>query len=184
MSDPTPTPAAPAAAPTTAEPAAGGNPQPTSETDWHAKFEAQQKVNRDLEQKFNGARDEQSQMRESLAKALGITPEQGVPDVAVLAATVQTLQEQFTQTQLANTVLTIAAENGITEQADIDLLRSVKDEATMRTIAARIKAAPGSDPASPSPGPRPDLTQGAAGTPAAGDPASEFQSFLSRQMAG
>ncbi len=174
-------PAAPAA-PTATEPAAGGNPQATSETDWQAKFEAQQKVNRDLEAKFNGLRDSQSAQSEALAKALGLKPEE-TSDIAVLSATVSTLQDQFTQSQLANTVLTIAAENGITEQADIDLLRSVKDEATMRTIAARIKsAAPGSDPASPSPGPRPDLTQGASGTPSAGDPATEFAHFLGAHM--
>lgn len=184
MSEPTPAaPSAPAAH-AVAEPAAGGNPQAPSETDWQSKFEAQQKVSRDLEAKFNGLRDSQSAQSEALAKALGLKPEE-TSDIAVLSATVATLQDQFSQTQLANTVLTIAAENGITEQADIDLLRSVKDEATMRTIAARIKSAtPGSDPASPSPGPRPDLTQGASGTPATGSPEQDFANFLGRQMAG
>lgn len=105
--------------------------------------------------------------------------------MSVLAATVATLQDQFTQTQLANTVLTVAAENGITAAADLELLRSVKDESTMRTIAARIAATNGTDtPPITAPGPRPDLTQGAAGTPATGSPEQDFASFLSRQMAG
>ena len=91
----------------------------------------------------------------------------------------------FTQTQLANTVLTVAAENGITAAADLELLRSVKDESTMRTIAARIAATNGTDtPPITAPGPRPDLTQGAAGTPATGSPEQDFANFLGRQMAG
>ena len=175
MSDPTPTDAPQSAA----DPAAGGNPQSQPETDWRAKFEAQQKVNRDLETKFNGLRDSQQTQAQAIAQ-----PED-TPDVSVLAATVATLQDQFTQTQLANTVLTVAAENGITAAADLELLRSVKDESTMRTIAARIAATNGTDtPPITAPGPRPDLTQGATGTPAAGSPEQDFASFLSRQMAG
>lgn len=180
MSDPTPTDAPQSAA----DPAAGGNPQSQPGTDWQAKFEAQQKVNRDLEAKFNGLRDSQQTQAQAIAQALGIKPED-TPDVSVLAATVATLQDQFTQTQLANTVLTVAAENGITAAADLELLRSVKDESTMRTIAARIAATNGTDtPPIAAPGPRPDLTQGAAGTPATGSPEQDFANFLGRQMAG
>jgi hypothetical protein len=163
--------------------APGGKPQPESATDWQAKFEAQQKVNRDLETKFNGLRDSQTKQTEALASALGLKPEEA-PDVSVLAATVRTLQEQFSQTQLDNAVLTVATQHGITEKADIDLLRSVKDESTMRTIAARIAAGntAGSDSTTSAPGPRPDLSQGASGTPAAGDPAAQFGRFLADQM--
>lgn len=179
MSDPI-TPAAPTE-PTNLPAEATSATQP--ETDWQAKFEAQQKVNRDLETKFNGLRDSQTQQSAALAKALGLTPE-ATSDVAVLAATVETLQEQFTKTQLANTVLNVAAQHGITEKADVELLAAVPDEATMRTLAARIAASnTGSDPASPAPAPRPDLTQGAQGNPAAGDPATDFANFLSGQMA-
>ena len=179
MSNIDPAPQAPATDPKPTE----GNPQPGSETDWQAKAEAQQKVNRDLEAKFNTLRDSQTTMTEAFAKALGIKPEDA-PDVSVLAATVETLQQQFSQAQLDNTVLTIASENGITEAADIALLRSVKDEAAMRGIAARIAAKPPEAPTPGSvPGPRPDLSQGAQGTPATGDPAQEFATFLNGQMA-
>ena len=88
-------------------------------------------------------------------------------------------------TLASGSTLTVDAENGITAAADLELLRSVKDESTMRTIAARIAATNGTDtPPITAPGPRPDLTQGATGTPAAGSPEQDFASFLSRQMAG
>jgi hypothetical protein len=180
MPDPTPAPQADPPAPTTVT---GGDPQATSETDWQTKFEAQQKVNRDLEGKFNTLRDSQTTMTQALAKALGLKAEEA-PDVAVLAATVETLQQQFSKTQLDNAALTVATEYGITEKADVDLLRSVKDEATMRSIAARIAATNAGSASTSQPGPRPDLTQGAQGTPTAGDPATEFKDFLSRQMSG
>jgi hypothetical protein len=181
MSDPTPT------APTdgsTNNPTAGGDPQNQSATDWQAKFEAQQKVNRDLETKFNGLRDQQAAQTQAFAQALGIKPEEGTPDVAVLAATVQTLQEQFTQTQHANRVLTVAAEHNITDPKRIETLGRITDEATLRDVAAQFAQSPGSDNPSTTPGPRPDLTQGAQGTPATGDPATDFQKFLGGQLAG
>ena len=181
MSDTTATTAAETAKPN--DNAAGGKPQTPSETDWQAKFEAQQKVNRDLETRFNGLRDSQAQFTQGVAKALGLKPEETPTDVSVLAATVADLQSQFQQTQVENQVLAVAAAHGIKEPADIELLRSVKDEAAMRGIAARISAASGApDNPSTSPGPRPDLTQGASGTTATGDPGAAFASFLGAQL--
>lgn len=178
MSDTTSTAPAPAAPNTATE----GNPQTQPETDWQAKFEAQQKVNRDLETKFNGLRDSQTKQTEALASALGLTPEQGVPDVSVLAATVRTIQEQFTQSQHANTVLLVAAENKITDPKKLETLSRITDEATLREVAAQFALPAGASDTSTAPGPRPDLTQGASGTPAAGDPATKFGQFLAAQM--
>lgn len=147
MSDPTPT-----DAPQSAADPAVGNPQSQPETDWQAKFEAQQKVNRDLETKFNGLRDSQQTQAQAIAQALGIKPED-TPDVSVLAATVATLQDQFTQTQLANTVLTVAAENGITAAAD---LRSCCDRSrTSRRCGPSRPASPPPTVRTPHPSPRP-----------------------------
>lgn len=66
------TPGAPAAQPTPAPPAAPASPAPAEE-DWKAKFEAQQKVNRDLETKLKAAipKDEAETLRAELAKAQG-----------------------------------------------------------------------------------------------------------------
>ena len=179
MSDnPTPPAAAPQAPTTTPTPAAGGDPQPQTATEWQAKFEAQQKVNRDLEGKFNALRDQQATQTQALAKALGIAPNEPTPDVAVLAATVETLASQFTATQHENQALAIAAQHGITTQSDIDTLKAIKDPATMQAVAARFAAAAGA----PTGRPAPDLTQGAQGTPAAGTPEQDFASFLGRQL--
>ena len=182
MPDPTPTPAAPT--PTAPATPPEGKPQEQPETDWKAKFEAQQQVNRDLEGKFNGLRDEQSATREALAKALGLTPEQGVPDVSVLAATVETLQTQFTKTQHDNLVLSVAAASNITDPKRLETLSKITDEATLREVAAQFAQPAGTGNPITQPGPRPDLTQGAAGTPATGTPEQDFANFLGGQMAG
>lgn len=180
MSDPTPTAPTPEA-PKVTDIATGGNPQTSSETDWQAKFEAQQKVNRDLEAKFNGLRDSQATQTQALAQALGLKPEES-NDVAVLAATVQTLQEQFTKAQHDNLVLSVAAANNITDPKRVETLSKITDEATMREVAAQFAQPTGTDDPS-QPGPRPDLTQGAQGAPAVGDPAQDFANFLNGQMA-
>ena len=176
MSDTTAAPTANDAKPDTTE----GKPQVE---DFKAKFEAQQKVNRDLEAKLNGVRDAQTKQTEALAGALGLKP-QDAPDISVIAATVRTLSEQFEQTQRQNLVLSVANDHGIKDADAIADLASVQGEDAMRRMAARIAASnpTGSDTSTTSPGPRPDLTQGAQGTPAAGDPASQFGRFLQDQM--
>jgi hypothetical protein len=144
--------------PTPAAPKQQPEAKPQTETDWQAKFEAQQKVNRDLEGKLNGLRDTQQAQSDALAKALGLKPEE-TSDVQALASQVQALQAQFAETQHDNQVLLVAKEHGITEQSDLDLLKSVKDETTMRTLAARIAAASPGVPGTP----QPDLSQGGTG---------------------
>lgn len=86
---------------------------------------------------------------------------------------------------LANTAMTealryrIAAEKGITE--NVDLILTASDEETMRKQADLWGSRMESDTA---PGPRPDLSQGASGTPAGGSPEQDFATFLGAQMSG
>lgn len=177
MSDPTPATAAPKAD------APESNSQTQPETDWKAKYEAQQKVNRDLEGKFNAARDQQTKMTEALTQTLGL--QSGQPyDISVLAGAVQDLSQRFEKSQAATTVLTVANEHGITDKGAIADLAKVTDPEAMRSLAARIAAAatPGTDTPSTLPGPRPDLSQGAQGTTVAGTPATDFERFLNNAM--
>lgn len=75
----------------------------------------------------------------------------------------------------------IAAEKGITE--NVDLILTATDEDTMRKQADLWGSRNQSDTTSP--GPRPDLTQGAKGTPAGGSsPEQDFATFIGRQIAG
>ena len=67
--------------------------------------------------------------------------------------------------------LTVAAKHGITGD-DVDLFLTGGDADTLERQAAALAART-------STGPKPDLTQGATGTPAAGDPATDFANLLS-----
>lgn len=158
-----------------------GDPPAPSETDWQAKFEAQQKVNRDLETKLQGLRDGQDKQTKALAAALGVQPPE-VSDVEKLATQIATLSEQFATSQRQNAVLTVAREHGLTEQDDLDLLAKVDDPAAMTALAARLAKA---DPPSAQPrAPRPDPNQGRGRESAPQTPAQAFGNFLSKQLSG
>ena len=131
-----------------------------------------------LEQQVQQMQQSQQATTEALAKAFGLKPEE-TSDLSALAAQVTGLQEQFMATQHDNTVLLVAREAGITEQADIELLKSIKDDKTMRALASRIAASTSSTPGQP----KPDLTQGggAGGKTPASTPAQDFANFLQRQ---
>lgn len=78
----------------------------------------------------------------------------------------------------------IALEHKLTSD-DAALLDAVIDEGAMRALAARL-AAGQTESTSTTPGPRPDLSQGArsgAGSQT-GDAATDFATFLSRQLPG
>lgn len=110
-----------------------GKPQ-TGEADWAAKFEAQQKVNRDLEAKLNELRDGDKARNDAIAKALGIQPEDA-SDSDKLAAQVADLTGTVGALTKANLVLTIG--KGLSDE-DQALLASLPDEATMRAVAERL----------------------------------------------
>lgn len=119
----------------------------------------------------------QQAQKDAFAKALGLKPEE-TSDVTALAGQVTELQKQFQETQHQNTVLLVANAHGITDKDDLALLQSVKDEATMRTLAGRIAKA--ADPSTP----KPDLTQGPQGGSGAptGTPEQDFANFLQPKL--
>ena len=73
----------------------------------------------------------------------------------------------------------IAAEKGITD--NVDLILTASDEETMRK-QADLWSTRQTDGATP--GPRPDLSQGAKGAPAGTSPEQDFANFLGAQMSG
>lgn len=93
------------------------------------------------------------------------------------AADAQAIADQATAEALR---YRIAAEKGITD--NVDLILTGSDEETMRKQADLWGARQESDTTKP--GPRADLSQGAKGAPATGDPAQDFASFLGKQLAG
>ena len=78
-------------------------------------------------------------------------------------ATLQQMQEQLNQMQRDGLVYRLAAEHQITDEEDLELLRSAKDEAAMAKLAPRLAAK-----AIQTGIPKPDATQGGGhGTPPA-----------------
>ena len=104
-----------------------------------------------------------SQMRDAFAQALGVKADSKT-DVGDLLGT---FQQRLDAMQHENTVERVARVNGITDDADIEFLRSAKDEDHMNKLAVRLKAA--SEPAAPGT-PKPDRTQGPQGSENKPDP--------------
>jgi hypothetical protein len=93
---------------------------------------------------------------EALAAAFGVKPAEG--DKA--ADTLSTMQAQIAQMQRDNAVLAAASLHGITDQADLDLLKSSALEGdALAAMAERLK--PAGDDGKPTP--KPDLSQGGKG---------------------
>lgn len=180
MADATTTPPTPTA-PEATSPAAGteGDEGKGSKSAVLADLAKERDQRQALEAQVQQLTKAQQAQTDALAKAFGLKPEE-TSDVAALASQVTALQEQFKATQHENVVLGVASEHGITNQDDIKLLLSVTDEATMRSLAARIKS---DDKAgTPAGRPRPDLSQGGTGVTPAGSPAQDFASFLTKQL--
>lgn len=74
--------------------------------------------------------------------------------------------------------LRVAAKHGISDE-DADLFLTGSDAETIERQATALVARTSTGA---TPGPRPDLSQGSKGTPATGDPAADFASFLGSQM--
>lgn len=72
--------------------------------------------------------------------------------------------------------LRIAAKHGISDE-DADLFLTGSDQETVERQAAALVARTSN-------GPKPDLSQGAKGTPAGTSPAQDFANFLGAQMSG
>lgn len=73
------------------------------------------------------------------------------------------MQNQLNNMQRDTAIYRLAAQHGITDEDDLDLLRSAKDEAAMTKFAERLAAK-----ATATGTPKPDTTQGGgSGTPPA-----------------
>lgn len=126
----------------------GGKKALEAERDARKKAEADLAT---LRKDFDGFKTE-------LSKAFGIQPATGDG-----ADAVSQLQQQLNTMQHETAVYRLAAQHEITDEADLELLKSATDEAAMTKLAERLAAkaaAPGT--------PKPDATQGGgAGTPPA-----------------
>ena len=146
---PAPTPAAPAeSTPPPVDEALGENGKKALEREREARKALEGQV---------------SQMRDAFAQALGVKADSKT-DVGDLLGT---FQQRLDAMQHENTVERVARVNGITDDADIEFLRSAKDEDHMNKLAVRLKAA--SEPAAPGT-PKPDRTQGPQGSDNKPDP--------------
>jgi len=86
---------------------------------------------------------------------------------------VVTLQEQVAAMQRDTLVERVARSHSITDDADVELLRTAKDEATMQRLAERLKAANAGPTA-----PAPDPSQGSGPISEAAAQDAAYQAFF------
>lgn len=164
MADPTT--AAPPAAQTTTEPPKAATAAPTAPKADDAPLgepgkkalEAEREARKQAEADLANLRKDFDGFKTELSKAFGIQPATGDGADAVTQ-----LQQQLNAMQHETAVYRLAAQHEITDQDDLDLLKSATDEAAMTKLAERLAA----KAAAPS-APKPDATQGGgSGTPPA-----------------
>lgn len=143
-------------------PPAGGDPKPDPDDDAKGSKSAvladlakERKARQALEAQVADLAPLKDQMT-ALAAAFGVKPAEGDKGADLLAS----VQTQLSQIQRDNAVLAAANTHGITEQADLDLLKSSALEGDALTaMAERLKPTP----ADGKPTPKPDLSQGGKG---------------------
>lgn len=151
-------PAAPKADPpkAPAEPAKSGD-QPLGEGGKKA-LEAEREARKQAEADLATLRKDFEGFQSKLSEAFGVKPATGNGADAITQ-----MQNQLNTMQRDTTVYRLAAQHGITDEDDLDLLRSAKDEAAMTKFAERLAAK-----ANATGTPKPDATQGGgSGTPPA-----------------
>jgi hypothetical protein len=152
---PNPTPAATAAKVDEQQLGDGGQKALKSERD--ARKSAEQQV-ADLRAQVDALKPLQEQMTR-LSDAFGAPKGASTEDV------VGQLQSQLAELRHDNLVNAIARDHRIVDAADIELLKTASDEASMTKLATRLNPEPGK------PGtPKPDLTQGTQGSDNKPDP--------------
>lgn len=161
---PTPTPpATPAASepqdPPKADPAAKVD-EPLGEPGKKA-LEAERDARKAAEADLSALRSEFDSFKTALTEAVGVKPKKGDDGDALTQ-----VQQQLQQMQRENAVFRLAAEHGITDKEDLDLLRSATDEQAMTKLAGRLAAKAEAAPGTP----KPDATQGGTGEAAKVDP--------------
>lgn len=148
--------------PAPAAPAPDSSDSPLGEPGKKA-LDAERDARKEAEGKVKQLEADFGTMKSALMEAFGVKPEKGADATDVL----KQVQDQLSQMQRENAVLALANEHGITDKADIDLLKqSGLQGDALATMAARLK--PTGDP---KPGtPKPDSSQGGSGDPAKPDP--------------
>lgn len=135
----------------TPDPSGDGKEEPLGEGGKKA-LTAEREARKAAEEQATALRGEFDTFRTALTEALGIKSDKGDDDALTQ------VQQQLAQMQRENSVFRVAAENGITDKDDLDLLRSATDEQAMSKLAGRLAAkveTPGT--------PKPDATQGGTG---------------------
>ena len=122
-------------------------------------LEAEREKRKQAETDLASLRKDFEGFQMKLSEAFGVKPATGDGADAVTQ-----LQQRLDTMQRDTAVYRLAAQHQITDEGDLELLRSATDEAAMTKLAERLAAK-----AEPTPGtPKPDATQGGSGgtTPA------------------
>ena len=117
-------------------------------------LDAERDARKAAEGQLSTLRGEFDAFKTALTEAVGVKPEKG-KDADPLAQ----VQQQLAQMQRENAVFRIAADFGISDKDDLDLLRSATDEQAMSKLAGRLAAKADATPGTP----KPDATQGGTG---------------------
>jgi hypothetical protein len=122
-------------------------------------LEAEREARRQAEADLADLRKNFEGFQAKLSEAFGVKSATGEGDDAVTQ-----LQTRLNTMQHETAVYRLAAKHEITDEGDLELLKSATDEAAMTKLAERLAAAKASTPGTP----KPDATQGGgAGTPPA-----------------
>lgn len=165
MSDPTPTPT-----PTpTPPPDPQGDPAPTGDKPLGENGEKALKAERE-------ARTAAEKTSAALQKQLDDIAAANLTELEKAQKAATDAQEVATKATTEALRLRVAAKHGISDE-DADLFLTGSDQETVERQAAALVARTSTSP-------KPDLSQGASGAPAAGSPAQDFANFLGAQMSG
>lgn len=144
------TPAPPKAEPPKATAPAKSGDEPLGDGGKKA-LEAERDARKKAEADLASLRNDFDGFKTELSKAFGIQPATGDG-----ADAVSQLQQQLNTMQHETAVYRLAAQHEITDEEDLELLKSATDEAAMTKLAGRLAAAKASTPGTP----KPDATQG------------------------
>jgi hypothetical protein len=121
-------------------------------------LEAEREARRQAEADLATLRKDFEGFQTKLSEAFGVKPATGNGDDAITQ-----MQNQLNSMQRDTTVYRLAAQHSITDEGDLELLKSATDEAAMTKLAERLAAK-----AAATGTPKPDATQGGgSGTPPA-----------------
>lgn len=131
-------------------------------------LEAERNARKELEKQLAAIQTSQAQQRDAFAAALGLKPEE-LSDTDRLAGDLGQMREQLGALLKENVVLKVASEHQLSEE-DRTVIAALPDEATMRTVAARLQAAATAAKPNGRPQADPPSSGGGAPAPAADQP--------------